>query len=111
MVQGCPSSLGTKCKHPDALKMLQRELEPRGYLTKLLGGGRIVRHKSKKEPKSGYISIFGYSKTFGPCEDCNSKTCELLYAAYPEFHVRWSNQGYFESDEYKIKDFISCGKT
>ncbi len=108
MVQGCPHKYGLKCKHPDAYKIAQNSLSKRGYKSRVLGGGRITRHGSKKASVSGYIAVFGTSKSFGACDDCNEKACKLIKAAMPTYFVHWSNQGYKESDERGIKDWVKC---
>ena len=74
-----------------------------------MGGGRITWHGLRKSKrKLGVISIFGYSKTYGACEDCNKNACDIIYKQYPDYVVKYSNQGYTEKDEYKIRDFIKC---
>mmetsp|Transcript_11285 Transcript_11285/g.12798 ORF Transcript_11285/g.12798 Transcript_11285/m.12798 type:complete len:332 (+) Transcript_11285:186-1181(+) len=110
MVQGCPVDLGTKCKHPVAAKLIEASLKQYGLAMQVVGGGRITRHGLKKaKRKDGLISIFGYSKSFGRCDDCNERACALIAAAYPDYVVRWSNQGYTEKDEYRYKnDFTKC---
>mmetsp|Transcript_3871 Transcript_3871/g.4710 ORF Transcript_3871/g.4710 Transcript_3871/m.4710 type:complete len:335 (+) Transcript_3871:217-1221(+) len=110
MVQGCPVELGNKCKHPVAAQIIGDALKQYGMEIKVLGGGRITRHGLKKaKRKEGLISIFGYSKSFGRCDDCNERACALVAAAFPDYVVRWSNQGYTEKDEYRYKhDFTKC---
>lgn len=106
LVRGCPHKEGTHCKHADAFARAKAELELRGFKATVLGGGRITRHPSRhqKGQKEGYISIFGYSKTFGTCEDCNKQACSLIKASYPNYGIKWANEGYLESEERKISD-------
>ena len=105
LVRGCPHKEGTHCKHRDAAERAKKALDARGFRVTVLGGGRITRHPSKKiAVKAGYISIFGVSKTFGTCSDCNKLACALVKAAYPDHGVKWSTEGYYESDEKKISD-------
>jgi hypothetical protein len=111
LVRGCPHIEKTKCKHANAAERARKELEARGFRTMVMGGGRITRHPSKKiSIKAGYVSIFGYSKTFGACEDCNKHACALIKSAFPDHGVKWSNAGYVESDEKKINptDWTRC---
>lgn len=105
LVRGCPHKEGTHCKHADAFARAKADLELRGYRAVVLGGGRITRHRSRhtKGQKEGYISIFGYSKTFGACDDCNKLACNLVKASYPDYGVKWANEGYLESDERKVR--------
>lgn len=108
VVQGCPHKSKT-CKHPDAARTVRHSLARYGLQGTVLGGGRITRHHLKHSEKAGLISIFGYSRTYGRCEDCNRKVCDFVAAAYPDYVVRYSNQGYLESDESRIKSsFIKC---
>lgn len=106
LVRGCPKSEGTHCKHHHAFSRAKAELELRGFVAKVRGGGRITRHPSRHRAgqKEGYLSVFGYSKTFGECADCNKIACTLIKAAYPDYGVKYSNEGYLESDERKIAD-------
>ena len=106
LVRGCPHKEGTHCKHGDAFARAKTELELRGFKASVLGGGRITRHPSRhqKGQKEGYISVFGYSKTFGACEDCNKIACSLIKASFSDYGVKWANEGYLESDERKIRD-------
>jgi len=108
IVQGCPHRSKT-CKHPDAARISRNSLNKYGIEATVLGGGRITRHKLTKSTKKGLISIFGYSRTYGRCEDCNRKVCDFVAAAYPGHVVRYSNEGYLESDESKIRStFVKC---
>lgn len=106
LVRGCPHKEGTHCKHADAFARAKTDLEMRGLKATVLGGGRITRHPSRhlKGQKEGYISIFGYSKTFGTCEECNKLACSLIKASYPDYGIKWANEGYLESDERKISN-------
>lgn len=109
VIQGCPSSLGKKCKHFEAAEHLKSSLRPYEIKMKVVGGGRITWHGLRKSKrKLGVISIFGYSKTYGVCEECNKKACDIVYKQYPDYVVKYSNQGYTEKDEYKIRDFVKC---
>ncbi|GBG31909.1 Sex-regulated protein janus-A [Hondaea fermentalgiana] len=108
IVQGC-SHRSKTCKHPDAARTVRHSLAKYGLSGTVLGGGRITRHHLKHSERAGLISIFGYSRTYGHCDDCNKKVCDFVAAAYPEYLVRYSNQGYLESDESRIKSsFIKC---
>mmetsp|Transcript_2680 Transcript_2680/g.5222 ORF Transcript_2680/g.5222 Transcript_2680/m.5222 type:complete len:344 (+) Transcript_2680:234-1265(+) len=107
IVQGCPSKSKT-CKHPDAARTARTPLATHGLSSRVLGGGRVTRHHLRKSKKAGLISIFGYSRTYGRCTDCNKIACQLVAHAYPEYVVRWSNAGYLESDERAISDWIKC---
>mmetsp|Transcript_12763 Transcript_12763/g.20647 ORF Transcript_12763/g.20647 Transcript_12763/m.20647 type:complete len:322 (-) Transcript_12763:545-1510(-) len=107
IVQGCSPKIKT-CKHPDAARVVKTSLTSHGIEAKVLGGGRITRHHLRKSKKSGLISIFGYSRTYGRCEDCNKKACDFIAASNPNYVVRWSNHGYLESDESGIRDFVKC---
>jgi hypothetical protein len=109
IVQGC-SYKSKGCKHPDAARYVTKHLEAHGIEPRVLGGGRITRHHLRKSKKAGLISIFGYSRMFGRCEDCNKKACVFIAQAYPDYVVRWSNQGYSEGDEYSIKDWEKCSE-
>lgn len=83
VIRSCPKKDGTKCKHPDAFKKAQMELQAKGLKATCLGGGRITRHPSKHlSIKAGYVSIFGYSKTFGKCDTCNRDACVLVKGTY-----------------------------
>jgi hypothetical protein len=106
LVRGCPHKEGTHCKHADAFARAKAELELRGFKATSLGGGRITRHPSRRQKgqKEGYISIFGYSKTFGACEECNKIACALIKASFIDHGVKWANEGYLESDERKVRD-------
>ena len=106
LVRGCPHREGSHCKHNDAYSRTKADLELRGFRAIVLGGGRITRHPSRhqKGQKEGYISVFGYSKTFGACEECNKLACALIKSALPDHGVKWANEGYLESDERKIRD-------
>ncbi|KAH9259313.1 hypothetical protein BASA81_002356 [Batrachochytrium salamandrivorans] len=106
LVRGCPKSEGAHCKHHHAFSRAKAELELRGFVATAKGGGRITRHPSRHRAgqKEGYLSVFGYSKTFGACQDCNKIACTLIKAAYPDYGVKYSNEGYLESDERKIAD-------
>jgi len=106
IVRACPHKEGTHCKHGDAYARGKAELDMRGYKSTVLGGGRITRHPSRHQrgQKEGYVSIFGYSKTFGACDDCNKLACSLIKAALPDHGVKWANEGYLESDERKVRD-------
>ncbi|KAH0481272.1 MAG: hypothetical protein KVP17_004256 [Porospora cf. gigantea B] len=52
-----------------------------------VGGGRICHDSGALQ-----ISIYGYSVAFGLAD--HSITAELIEAAYPEYLVTWSNEGY-----------------
>ena len=106
LVRGCPHKEGTHCYHNDAFKRAKADLEGRGYKAEVLGGGRITRHPARKSKsgKLGYVSVFGYSKTFGACADCNKQACVLIKQALPDYGVKWATEGYLESDERKIRD-------
>jgi len=106
LVRGCPHKEGTHCFHDDAYKRTKTDLEGRGYKASVLGGGRVTRHPARKSKsgKLGYISVFGYSKTFGTCAECNKVACVLIKQALPDYGVKWANEGYLESDERKVKD-------
>ncbi len=109
VVQGC-SYKSKGCKHPDAARYVSKHLEAHGIKTRVLSGGRITRHRLRKSKKAGLISIFGYSRLYGKCEDCNKKACTFIASAYPDYVVRWSNQGYSEADESAIKDWEKCSE-
>ncbi|TNV75190.1 hypothetical protein FGO68_gene12392 [Halteria grandinella] len=51
------------------------------------GGGRI-----KVTPETKTIFIYGYSKTFGRVS--HQVTQDILQAAYPEYNISWSDEGY-----------------
>jgi hypothetical protein len=107
IVQGCPSK-NLACKHWEAARPARSSLASHGIDSQVVGGGRITRHHLRKSAKAGLISVFGYSRSFPKCADCNKRACEFVAAAYPDYVVRWSNQGYLEFDEYSITDFQKC---
>jgi hypothetical protein len=107
VVQGC-SSKNPACKHWEAARPARSSLASHGIDSQVVGGGRITRHHLRKSTKAGLISVFGYSRSFPKCTDCNKRACEFIAAAYPDYVVRWSNQGYLEFDEYSITDFQKC---
>jgi hypothetical protein len=107
VVQGC-SSKNLACKHWEAARLARSSLTSHGIDSQVVGGGRITRHHLRKSTKAGLISVFGYSRSFPKCPDCNKRACEFIAAAYPDYVVRWSNQGYLEFDEYSITDFQKC---
>ena len=55
----------------------------------VLGGGRLI-----VTPAIDSIQVYGYSKTYGRCEDCNNISAAMLREAYPGRRVSWSNDGY-----------------
>lgn len=55
----------------------------------VLGGGRIRFSVAKKR-----IEIYGYSKSYGRCRRCNQQAASRAEAAYPNYSVTWSNEGY-----------------
>ena len=55
----------------------------------VLGGGRLI-----VTPAIDSIQVYGYSKTYGRCEDCNNISAAMLREAYPGRRVTWSNDGY-----------------
>ena len=71
---------------------------------KVLGGGRVTVHRSRKVANHRYLSVFGYSKTYGRCDDCNRRAAELIAASDPSnLTVKYSpDAGYAASDEAKI---------
>ncbi len=107
LVQGCPYTK-KGCKHPDAARVARHDLTKHKLESRVLGGGRITRHKMRNSQRKGLISVFGFSRTYGRCGDCNKKTCAFIAAAYPGYLVRYSNEGYNESDEKDIKDWVKC---
>ena len=42
------------------------------------------------------VEIYGYSKTFGRCEECNKMAADIIKRddAFEGVQVRWSNEGY-----------------
>ena len=114
LVQGCPAIHGHTCKHPDAFKALQQDLKAFGISSTFLGGGRISTKKSVKKLGTGFVKIFGYSKTFKKnnhgkkCTDCHVRACALIEAAMPKWQVRWSPSGYRAEDQSSIKKWYPC---
>ena len=106
LVRGCPPKEGLKCKHLDILHRAEKDAEAKAgsYKLSVLGGGRITRHRSKSKSTKGYISVYGYSKTYGHCEECNAQAAKLVSESLGKsYKVKWSNEGYSESDEHKVK--------
>ena len=68
------------------------ELEARGQKQMaVLGGGRIAFDEAAR-----VLKVYGYSKTYGRCSQCNRLAAELIRGD-PEHHglsVSWSNEGY-----------------
>ena len=102
-------------------RVLHIELASVGIESTPLGGGRITVHPaplhkigSKRTSRRRKIRVFGYSKSYTKanggtrCVDCNLRACLLVKARYPDDAVSWSNSGYLEKDEAKLKDFVAC---
>lgn len=79
------------CKyHKGIYKEFQKELENHGatgFITKVLGGGRINISPTEKT-----IKVYGYSHAYGRCK--HQKTCDLLKEKYPDYEITWTNEGY-----------------
>ena len=75
--------------HPEMYDHAMHKLRPLGIEGEVIGGGRIRYSVEEKA-----IDIYGYSKTFGRAPGCNEKSAEICRAAYPDYKVTWSDDGY-----------------
>jgi len=76
--------------HPDMYQAAMDELAHLdGVRGHVIGGGRIVF-----DPERKYVSIYGYSKTFGRAPGCNEESAAIVRRAMPGHQVEWSDEGY-----------------
>ena len=69
-------------------EMYERAMvELSGMEGRVRGGGRVIRSENA-------IEIYGYSKTFGRCANCNKEASKMIQKEYPNANVKWSNEGY-----------------
>ena len=76
--------------HAEMAAEARKELH--GLLSvRVLGGGWIA---FSGKPRT--IHIWGYSKTYGRCGECNRRAAALIGAStvYAQYRVTWSNEGY-----------------
>ena len=63
------------------------ELDARGLIAQMKGGGRIALDEA-----AATVSIFGFSYSFGKAD--HASVAEVVRGAYPGFEVTWSDEGY-----------------
>ncbi|XP_042334868.1 14 kDa phosphohistidine phosphatase [Sceloporus undulatus] len=73
--------------HADIFERVAEELERLGLRCQCLGGGRIDHQSGAKK-----IRVYGYSVGFGRAK--HSVSTEKLKAAFPDYQVSWSDEGY-----------------
>lgn len=73
--------------HNDIYEEVSSSLDALGLDTECLGGGRINHQPAEKK-----ILVYGYSQGFGKAD--HKITKELLDKAYPNYDVKWSDEGY-----------------
>nr|XP_060613272.1 14 kDa phosphohistidine phosphatase [Anolis sagrei ordinatus] len=73
--------------HADIYDKVAEELEKQGFDCECLGGGRISHQSQAKK-----IHVYGYSVGFGRAK--HSISTEKLKAAFPDYEVTWSDEGY-----------------
>eukprot|EP00472_Partenskyella_glossopodia_P010287 CAMPEP_0197515796 /NCGR_PEP_ID=MMETSP1318-20131121/810_1 /TAXON_ID=552666 /ORGANISM="Partenskyella glossopodia, Strain RCC365" /LENGTH=194 /DNA_ID=CAMNT_0043064259 /DNA_START=1017 /DNA_END=1601 /DNA_ORIENTATION=+ len=70
-------------------RAFEHELKALNANIRVIGGGRI-----DFRPEEKFISVYGYSKTFGRAPGCNEATAKLIQERFPDFQVKWSDDGY-----------------
>ncbi|KAJ1522345.1 hypothetical protein ONE63_002637 [Megalurothrips usitatus] len=73
--------------HADIYEETQGKIEKQGLETECVGGGRI-EHKSNEKK----LKVYGYSQGYGKAD--HAVTTELLKAAYPDYEITWTDDGY-----------------
>ncbi|RXG62927.1 14 kDa phosphohistidine phosphatase [Armadillidium vulgare] len=73
--------------HGDIYDKVAPPIEKDGLDCECVGGGRIIHTPDEKS-----IQVYGYSQGFGKAD--HSITCDVLKTKYPDYEIKFSDEGY-----------------